>query len=80
MNLRDVKQRTDMARKAAWLVHELDYGFTTHATKLGDDRALLLTQVYRGDVDGYIGYKMIALDLLKEILSGKGTWHAGSWE
>jgi hypothetical protein len=74
MTLEDVKKRTQLARQAGWTVGEADYGFTTYARKPDGEAALVLTEVFREDADGYIGYKMISIPFLEDFISGKEKW------
>ena len=74
MTLNDVTERTKLAREAGWEIVEADYGFTTAARKPNGGKALVLTEVFREDADGYIGYKMISIPFLKDFIDGKEKW------
>jgi hypothetical protein len=70
--LRDVGILCDLAKEAGAQVETWDYGFSAGFRFAGDDKAILIAQVYRPERDGYTGGKIITEDLLKELLeSGK---------
>lgn len=68
MKLTDVKERCKIALNAGCEVSTHDYGFSAGCRRKGEDKWLMLAEVYRPERDGYSGHKLIALDLLKELL------------
>ena len=66
MKLDDIKHMVRIARKAGLKIEETDYGWTVGAHRLGAEKALIISEVYRPERDGYTGGRLITEGLLRE--------------
>ena len=64
----ELKKRVAIIKKAGFRVEESDYGWTVGVVSKKAKRALVVSEVYRSERDGYTGYKLKDMDMLEEWL------------
>lgn len=65
MRLDDLKPLIKIARDAGYVIDKVDYDFGVAAAHPGRKIAILISEVFREERDGYVGYRVITENNLR---------------
>lgn len=63
---KEAKRLAKIAADAGLEIHQFDYGWTLHAYHPKAKKALIISEVFRPERDGYVGGRTICEDVLRD--------------